>query len=518
MRTLHALAGVAAAAVVAGTAAADEITIALGAEPTSIDPHYWSGAPNVAMGRNIFDHLVNPDAAYQMKPGLATSWKALDDTTWEFTLRQGVKWHDGSPFTADDVVFTFKHAPDAGLKQFSPYIKGRLVKKIDDHKVLITTEGPDPLVPNNLAAFSVVSAKHGQGAKPEDYNTGRVTHGTGPFKFVEWISGDRIVLEANPDYWGGKAAWDMVTLKPIKSGPSRIAALISGDVDMVDYVPTTDVAQLRKNSKIEISQGPSARVIFIQLDVSRDISPFVFDNAGKPMFPNPLRDWRVRQAINLAIDRRGIVDRVMDNNAVAASQILAKGFFGFNDGLEIPKADPEAARQLLKRAGYGDGFKMTIHGPNDRYDNDAQILEAWAQMLTKVGIETTVDAMPKATFFTRAAKPEFSFSMGANGSRTGEASVPLKAFCHSRWPDTGFGVYSRTRYANERLDPIIEEALVIIDDAKRQSLFHEAMEICMRDAAYIPSHYQVNTWGLRKGLKYAPRVDEFTLPYGVTKG
>jgi peptide/nickel transport system substrate-binding protein len=504
-------------ALIAGAASADDLAIGLAAEPTTIDPHYISIAPNVSMGRNIFDHLVNPDAAYQMKPGLAVSWKALDDTTWEFKLRQGVKWHDGSPFTADDVISTFARLPTAGLGQFGPYTRGREVSKIDDYTILIKTKGPDPLVPNNMAAFAIISKRHGEGAKAEDYNSGKATIGTGPHKFVEWISGDRLVLEGNPDYWGGKPKWNRVVFKPIKAGPSRVAALLAGEVKMIDYVPTTDIGQLRKNPNIVISQKQSARVIFWAPDVARDISPYVRTNEGALMFPNPLRDWRVRKAISLAIDRKAIVERVMDNNAVAASQMLAKGFFGFNPNLSVESFDLEGAKKLLAEAGYKDGFRLTIHGPNDRYDNDSQVAEAVAQMVAKIGIRAEVETMPKAVYFGRQAKNKFSFNMTANGSRTGEASVPLQAFYHSTWPETGMGIYNFTGYSNPRINPIIEKARVTVDDAEREKLFHQAMEIGTNDLAFIMSHYQVNTWALQKGYEYDARIDEFTLAQGVTK-
>ena len=235
------------------------------------------------------------------------------------------------------------------------------------------------------------------------------------------------------------------------------------------------------------------------------------------MFPNPLRDWRVRKAISKAIDRQAIVDRIMDGNAVAAAEILAREFFGYDPDLKVEPFDPEGAKKLLKDAGYGDGFGLLIHGTNDRYDNDAQILEAVAQMMSQIGITAKVEAVPKSSYFTRADKPEFSFSLGANSSSTGEASSPLQIFCHSRWPSSGFGVSSRSRYSNDRLDKIIEESLVTLDDGKRLKLFHEAMEICMRDLAYIPSHYQVNTWASRKGIVYEARTDEFTLPDFASK-
>ena len=488
-RMLAGLLGIVATAFT-GTASADSLRIGTGAEPTSVDPHFWTGFPNIQLGMMIFDHLIIPDKRYQMSPGLAVSWKRLDDKTWEFKLRQGVKWHDASPFTADDVIFTFKRAPDAGVKQFAQFVKGRDPVKVDDYTIHIKTPGPDPLVPNNMMGFAIVSKKHGEKATTDDYNAGKGTVGTGPYKFVEWVKGDRLALDDNPDYWGTKPKWDMVIMKPITTGPSRVASLLSGEVDLIDYVPTADIAKLKKDAKVTVSQAPSSRVLFWELDVSRDVSPYVFAADGKPMFPNPLRDWRVRKAISMAIDRQAIVERIMDGNAVVANQLLAREFFGYDPSIKGDAYDPEGAKKLLKDEGYGD-FTMVVHGPNDRYDNDAQIVEAVAQMLSRIGITAKVETMSKSAYFTRAEAdtPEVSISLGANSSSTGESPNPLQTFCHSRWIGTGYGAASRPRYANSRLDKIIEGSLVTVDDGKRLKLLHEAMQICVRDAAYIPSHY-----------------------------
>ena len=514
-KALLIVAGVLSAAIITASAKADDLILGTGAEPTSIDPHYWSGFPNIQLGLSVFGHLVNYNSKFQITPGLATSWKPLDETTWEFKLRD-TKWHDGTPLSAEDIIFTFKRAPDTGLKQFGNYIRGKEIKRIDDRTIHIMTQKPDPLVPNAMAAFGVVSAKHGD-APTEDYNSGKATVGIGPFKFVEWVKGDRLVLEANPNYWEGKSEWDRVILKPITSGPSRIVALLNGDVDMIDYVPTADIPLLKKNEKLNVSQTPSCRVIFLSPDQGSDVSPFVRTNDGEPMFPNPLRDWRVRKAMRLAIDRAGIVERVMDGNAVPASQQLGRGLFGYNPNLPVDKFDPEGAKALLAKAGYGDGFRLTIHGTNDRYDNDAQILEALAQMLTQVGITTEVQPLPKSVFFSRNAKREFSLSMVGNCSSTAEASSPLREFHHTYYPNTPFGVYNRQRYSNSRLDPIIEAALATMDDAKRTELFHTAMEIAVNDVSTIPLHQQVNTWATRKGVVYEARTDEMTLPYYAKK-
>ncbi|TDJ16769.1 MAG: ABC transporter substrate-binding protein [Gammaproteobacteria bacterium] len=509
-------------AVPATVSAAGELTIGLKSEPSSIDPHFHNLGPNNALARVIFDRLIMPDEKQRLRPGLAVSWKPIDDTTWEFKLREGVKFHDGSPFTADDVVFTFQRAPnvEGSPSSFGTYLKGKEITRIDDYTVHIKTERPYPLMPNDMSTFSIVSRKHGEGAKTPDYNSGKATVGTGAYKFVEYLPGDRIVLERNENYWGDKPEWTKVTLKTIKSGPSRVAALLAGDVDLIEQTPTPDIERLKKDPNLTLSQGISNRVIYLHLDHDRDVSPFVEAKDGSEI-ANPLKDQRVRMAISQAINRDAIVSRVMEGIAIKAGQLLPEGFFGRSPNLKPVKYDPGLAKRNLSEAGVGDGFKLTIHGPNDRYINDAKIAEAVAQMLTKVGIQTDVVTMPKSVYFKRASRggpngtPEFSFILVGWGSGTGEASSPLKSLIHTYDKSRGFGASNRGRYSNEKVDKLIEDALATVDDAKRQDLLAEATEIAINDGAIIPLHYQVNTWAARKGIKYRARTDEATVATDV---
>ena len=502
--------------------AAGELTIGLASEPSSIDPHFHNLGPNNAVARVMFDRLIMPDDKQQLRPGLAVSWNPIDDTTWEFKLRKGVKFHDGSPFTADDVVFTFQRAPNvAGSpSSFGTYLKGKEIIRIDDHTVHIKTERPYPLMPNDMSTFSIVSRKHGEGATTPDYNSGKATICTGAYKFVEYLPGDRIVLERNETYWGDKPEWTQVTMKAIKSGPSRVAALLAGDVDLIEQTPTADIEHLKGDSNLTLSQGISNRVIYLHLDHDRAASPFVKGKDGGDI-KNPLQDQRVRLAISQAINRDAIVSRVMEDVAIKAGQLLPEGFFGVSDKLQPVAYDPNQAKRNLSEAGYGDGFKLTIHGPNDRYINDAKIAEAVAQMLTRVGIQTDVVTMPRSVYFKRASRggpdgtPEFSFILVGWGSGTGEASSPLKSLIHTYDKSRGFGASNRGRYSNAKVDTLIEDALATVDDAKRQALLAEATEIAINDVAIIPLHYQVNTWAARKGIKYRARTDEATVATDV---
>ncbi|WP_208984523.1 MULTISPECIES: ABC transporter substrate-binding protein [unclassified Stappia] len=520
----RALMGAACAIVAFATpAAAEDLVIGLDSESTSIDPHFHNLGPNNQLGFMMFDRLANPDERQNFQPGLAVSWKPVDSTTWEFKLREGVKFHDGTDFNADDVICTFERAPSVpnSPASFDTYIKGKTFIKIDDYTIHVKTAEPYPVMVNDLGNVAIISNEGGCQGTTEEFNSGKAAAGTGPFKFVEYVPGDRIVLAANEDYWGGKPIWDKVTLKPIKSAPSRVAALLAGDVDVINGVPTTDIETLKSRDNVVLSQGVSNRVIYLHLDHFREASPFVKANGGGDI-KNPLMDVKVRKALSKAISRELIRDRVMEGQAIPAGQLLPEGFFGVSENLKAEPYDLEGAKALLAEAGLPDGFELTIHAPNNRYLNDAKIAEAIAQMLTRAGIKTQVETMPSSVYFTRASTgadglPEFSLILVGWGAGSGEASSPLRALIATADKDKGMGSANRGRYSNPEVDRLIEAALSEVDDEKRAGLLAEATEIAIGELAIVPIHYQVNTWATRKGLNYIPRTDEYTVAYGVLK-
>jgi len=513
-----ALAATTALVLTAPAAWAEDLVIAVASEATSMDPHFHNTGNNNQIMRHIYDRLINQGPNQELLPGLAESWGPTDDpNVWEFNLRQGVTFHDGTPFTADDVAFTLGRAGDvpnspSGFGTYTADIAS--VEVIDDHTVRIHTDAPVPLMANNLSTISIVSRAHGEGATTEQYNAGDVAIGTGPYRQTEYVPGDRIVMEANPDYWGEAPAWDTVTVRPISSSASRVAALLAGDVDVIANVPTADIAQLEDNPDVSLSQGVSNRVIYLHLDSDREQTPMITAIGGGEI-QNPLLDQRVREALSLAIDREAIVEEVMEGIAIPAGQLLPEGFFGVSDNIDVPEYDPERAQALLAEAGYGDGFAVTLHGPNDRYINDAAVLQAIAQMFSRIGLETQVDAMPRSVYFGRASDLEFSVMLVGWGSGTGEASSPLRALIATNNPDLGWGASNRGRYSNPEFDAILTEALQTVNDAEREALLAQATEIAMQDIAIIPTHFQVNTWGTRPDLQYIPRTDEYTLAIGV---
>ena len=530
MRKSTLLCAVSLAAVLATPAAAQELTIGLSSEPSALDPHYHNLGPNNAMRRHMYDSLVLQDEKQQLQPGLATSWKPVDDTTWEFKLREGVTFHDGSPFTAQDVVFTVCRIPtvEDSPSSFTVYTKAITDMQIkDSHTLILKTAKPYPLLPVEVSTWGILSAT-ANGAtgdigfspegctgidsypKTQAFNDGSKAFGTGPFKFKEFTRGEKIVLERNENYWGTKAHWQTVTFRPITSNGPRVAALLAGDVDMIDKPPLQDLERI-KSEGFEVAQGLSNRVIYLHFDHEQEPTPGIEGTGGK----NPFKDARVREAVSKAINREAIVARIMGGVAVPAGELLPQGMFGSTPGAAHEAYDPDAAKKLLAEAGYGDGFKLVLGSPNDRYINDAQIAQAVAQMLTRAGIETEVDAMTKSTFFARRNKYEFSLYMAGWGSGTGEMSSPLRALVATRDKDKGMGGTNRGRYSNAELDALIEEALATVDDDKRESILRQASQKAMENYAILPLHYEVTPWAYRKGLSYTPRTDQYTIATGV---
>jgi len=506
-------ASTAAALLLAGVASAADLKVGIKSEPNSMDPHYHNLSPNNMLAAAVFDKLVLQDEIQNKVPGLAESWTQLAPETMQFKLRKGVTWHDGSPFTAADVVFTLGRAGNVPKSPSSFGLYTKIIKStkvVDDHTINLTTDGPFPLMVDYMSGLAIVSKKAGEGATTQDYNSGKAIVGTGPYKFSEWVPGDHITYVRNDSYWGPKPEWEKITIKPITNGSSRIAALLAGDVDFIDFPSTTDIPNLRKNPDINLAQISSNRVIYLHIDSDRDVSPFVTDLNGNPLTKNPLKDVRVRRAISLAINRKGIADRVMEGLAFPAGQLMPSNVYATVPGLEADPYDTKKAKALLKEAGWGDGFGLTIHGPNDRYVNDAKIAQAIAQMLTRIGIKTKVDTMPKNVYFGKASALNFSLMLVGWASGTGEPSNPLRALLHTYNKAKGVGATNRGRFSNKEMDAKVDAAMKAPDREGWAKLTQEATQIAMDNLGVIPIHFQVNVWAMRKGLDYTARADEYT--------
>jgi peptide/nickel transport system substrate-binding protein len=508
-------------AFLAGPALAQELSIALSTPITSLDPHFHNLSPNNGMSKHFFDPLVKQDEQQNQRPGLAESWRALDGTTWEFKLRKGVKWHDGSDFTAEDVIATFKRVPNVPNSPSSLGIYTRPIKEAvatDKYTLRLKTERPYPLLPNDLSGIQILPKKVAETAKTEDFNSGKAMIGTGPYKFVEYVSGDRVVMTVNDKYWGPKPAFAKVRYRMISNSAARVAALLAGDVSMIEGVPTADIEKLGKDTRVTLASAVSNRVIYLHLDSARERnSPFVTDRDGKPLEANPLRDPRVRKAISKMIDRDAIVSRIMEGQAKSAGQLLPETFFGTSKRLKPEKYDPDGAKKLLAEAGYPNGFGVTLHTPNNRYINDERIAQAVAQFLTRGGIPTKVDAMPSAVFFSRGSRLEFSLLLAGWGAETGENSSPLRSLLATFDAAAGMGTSNRGRFSDAGVDALLSTALTTIDDTKRGFMLAAAAEKAVGELqGLVPLHYEVSTWAMRKGLGYKARADQYTFAFEVT--
>lgn len=501
----------------ASLATSKDLTLGLKGEPTSLDPHFHNVTNNNQMALYIFDKLIQQDSRQKLYPGLAESWTPVSDLVWEFKLRKGVTFHDGSPFTAEDVKFTIERLPNVpnSPSSFAGAVSGvKEVKIVDPYTIQVITENPAPLTPRNFASFTIVSKKASEGKGTEDFNSGAAAIGTGPYKLVEWARGDKLIYERNENYWGDKPSWTKITVRPISNDGTRVAALKSGDVDLINFVPPADVKHLESAENVTMSQSPSTRLIYLHLDSDRDDSPMVTDNAGNKI-KNPMKDVRVRKAISMAINRPAIAARIMEGLAIPASQMLPEGYEGTSSNLKPQAYDPKGAKALLAEAGYPDGFSLTIHGPNDRYINDGDIAQAIAQMLTKIGIRTEVNTMPKAVYFGKASKLEFSLMLVGWATDTGEHSNCVASLLHTYDKDKGFGASNRGRFSNETVDSKLEEALITVDPVKHNKLLVEAVEEGMNQVGIVPIHFQVSVWGTKKGLSYNGRTDGYTLPHEI---
>lgn len=492
---------------------AADLRIGVAADVTSMDPHFLNVQPNVNISWQVFDALTHVDENARLIPGLAVSWKALNPTTWEFRLRRGVRFHDGSELTAEDVAFSIDRTQAVTNGQMRTFTQRIVAKEIPDpYTIRLKTSTPYAMVPYDLNSVFIVSKKSAGSARSEDFDSGKAMVGTGPFRFVRFARGDRVELARNDAYWGGAAAWDRVTFRVVPTDPARLAGLLSGDLDLIEQVPTADLARVRGDARLAIAQKVSWRTIFFHLDQRENVRG-ITDKAGKPLPRNPFRDPRVRRALSLAIDRKAIAERLMDGAALPASNLVSPPVLGYATDLKPDAHDPDAAKRLLAEAGYPDGFAVTLSAPNNRYVNDEQIAQAVAQMLARVGVRVRVEAMPINVYLPRGAKGEFAFAMLGWGSFSGD--LALRSLVATPDPKKGFGAFNWSGYSNARVDALLERAFATVDEKAREALAQDAMRTAMRDHAVIPLHHQVTTWAMKKSLAYAPRTDDFTFAHHV---
>lgn len=516
----------------AGMSHAQTLKIGLASEPTAVDPHYHQTTPNEALVYHIFQPLVAMSADQQLEPALAESWEATDDTTWTFTLNKNARFSNGEPFTSKDVIFSFCRIlnNETGIGSGATNTVRRVVavEAPDDHTVRLKTAVPQPALPNELARIPMIwngIVEHNElgyapaegcgvtGAWPtvNDFNNGDMVIGTGPYVLKSYVKGSGIVLERNDNYWGDAPAWQEVRMTAVPSAGPRLTGLLAGDFDLIENPAARDLKRIEE-SGFEYTVKPSVRIMFFQLDVGREDSPLV----KSPKGDNPLQNPKVRQAMSMAIDRQAIVDRIMDGVAVAANQYLPAGMFGSIEDAPALEYDPKKAKELLAEAGYADGFELTLSATNDRYINDAQVTQAVAQYLSRIGIKTHVDTMTSSVYFPKRAKREFSVALGGWGQETGEAGNFLQYWTTTHNKDLGVGSSNYGRYSNAKLDELYLEAMRTLDDTKRSEMLQDAVRLALADMPNIPLHWESGVWAYRKGLSYQGRADQRTMATAAT--
>ena len=496
-------------------ARAQHLNAAMAAPITTIDPHFYNAAPNNGLALHIFERLVERTPTAQLTPGLAASWTPIGETMWEFKLRPGATWHDGEPVTPDDVAFTIARIPNVPN---SPGGYAGMIRTIaraemvDATTLRLHTNRPSPNLPIDLVSVHIASRKHGTGAATEDYNAGRAAIGSGPYRLQRFVNGDRTEL-VRYDGWGGaKPEWERVTFRFIPNPGTRVAALLAGDVDLIDVPPAADIPRLMADPKLSVSSIQGLRTIFIGMARGRATpEPFVTDNAGKPFDQSPFEDVRVRRALSMAINRQAIAERVMSGTADATGQWLPPGTYSYAPNVKVPTYAPDEAKKLLAEAGFPQGFKLTLHTPNDRYPNDSQTAQAVAQMWTRIGVQTAIEALPWNTYSARNSKQEFSVALLGWGSNTAEAGYMLINVIGTYTPTAGRGAANARRYSNPALDSLTDRALSTFDPSQREKLLIEAVEMATSDVAIIPLHQLVNFWASKKSIAFTPRMDERTV-------
>jgi peptide/nickel transport system substrate-binding protein len=504
-------------ALACGIAQAVTLRAANQGDSTSMDPHSLNESLQLSFTGNIYEPLVGRDKKLGLVPALATKWTASAPSVWRFELRKGVKFHGGEPFTADDVVFSFKRAAGDGsdMRGYTSAIKE--VRKVDDFTVEIETTAPFPILPDVISLVYILNKKwceENKAEKPVDRRKGIEnaasfrSNGTGPFRLKERQPTTRSVLVRNFSYWDKvESNVDEVIFTPIGNDATRVAALLSGEIDVMEPVPLQDIERIKSNATLKVMQGPELRTVFLGMDQKRDELQFS-SVKGK----NPFKDVRVRRAFYQAIDTEAIKARVMRGAATPTGLMVAPGIKGFV--AEMNKRaphDPEAAKKLLADAGYPNGFEVGMNCPNDRYVNDSEICQAVAANLARIGVKVNLQAESKATYFPKILRRDTSFYLLGWTPGTYDAHNALSNLIASP-TDKGQGTFNLGWYSNAKIDEMTSKIQGETDVAKRNAMIAEAFKIHAEDFGHIPLHQQALAWAMKKSVELTQLPDNF-MPY-----
>jgi peptide/nickel transport system substrate-binding protein len=504
-----------AAALIAGCATTQAATLKWGAQNDilTLDPHSQNHATTHGILQHTYEGLVRYTKDFAVEPSLATSWRLISPTQYRFNLRKGVKFHDGSPFTADDVVFSYgRIIQPKGTNQI--YVSGvKEVKKIDDHTVDLILSGPNPVLLRLLVDFRIMSkgwsvknkSENVQDyvAKEESYAS-RHANGTGPYLIKLWEPDKRIVFAANSAWWDklqGNATEVIYT--PIKADATRIAALLSGDVDIVTDLPTQDVQRLRNEPKLKVLDGHEVRTIFIGMD---QFSPELKYSSVKGK--NPFKDARVRKALNLAVDREAIKRVTMRGLSIPAAIMIAPGVHGHTPDIDkVAPADADSAKKLLAEAGYPNGFDFGLDCPNNRYVNDEEICQALVGMWARIGLKVKLNAQPMATFIQKIQKFDHDAYMLGWGVATFDGLYTLQSLMRTKTTGAD-GSFNLGRISDAKLDALIDAMKTEVDVKKRDAMLREALLMTRDNYYYVPLHHQLRPWAMKRNVSTVHKADD----------
>jgi peptide/nickel transport system substrate-binding protein len=500
-------------AVALGAAQAKPFRWASQGDPQTIDPHSQNELLTNAINGQMYETLVNRGPKLEIVPVLATEWQQLDPVTWRFTLRKGVKFHDGTPFTADDVIFSFQRAAE-GSSQIRVYATAMgKPRKIDDYSVEFKLPEPNPIMLEHATLVQIMSRAWCQKnrverpldfSKKEDSYASTHANGTGPYMLKSRQPDVKTVMVRNPNWWGKpQGNVDEVTYLPIKSDATRVSALIAGNVDLVIDPPPQDVPRLRRQPGLKVIDGVENRIVFFGFDQHRDELLYA-DVKGK----NPFKDKRVREAVYRAIDIEALRRVTMRGQALPSGGITPSPLGSTPEAEKRLPYDPNRAKQLLAEAGYPNGFGYTLDCPNNRYINDEQICIAVAGMLAKIGLRVKVNAQPRAIYFARMQKRDTSMYMLGWGGAITDAQTTLVPVLHS--PNAkGDGDFNWGGYVNPKLDALIDAARVENDTAKRKKIVAAALLEHNAQIHHVPLHRQVIPWAMRQNVRAVHRADNW---------
>ncbi|MBL8700560.1 MAG: ABC transporter substrate-binding protein [Alphaproteobacteria bacterium] len=486
-------------------------------DANSMDPYARNETFLLSFTLNIYEPLIRRDPQLRMEPALATEWTQASPTVWRFKLRPNVKFHDGTPFSADDVVFSYTRATTGGsnIKSYFASVKG--IRKIDDLTVEFDTDGPNPILPEEITNWAIMSKAWAEKnnatvaadlTKREESYATRNANGTGPFMLKSREPDVKTVLVPNPNWWD-KATHDITeaTFFRIGNDATRIAALLSGEVDFVYTVPPQDMERIARTPGLKNMQGPELRTIYLGFDQLR---PELQESSVKGK--NPFKDRRVRQAFYQAIDMQAISTRVMRGQSSVTALMLGAGVNGFTEAQnKRAPHDVEAAKRLLAEAGYPTGFEVGMDCPNDRYVNDEQICQAVAAMLARIGIKVNLNAQTRAKYFEKINTPRFDTSFYLLGwtPATYDAHNVFLNLIHCRDLQRGRGMFNNGGYCNPEIDKLTDAMAAEVDRAKRQAIIEKANKLLQDDFGYIPLHQQTIVWSMKTNIEVEQYADNF---------